>query len=332
MPKASIVVPAYNVAATLAETLRALLRQTFDDYEIVLVDDGSTDATAAIAAPFEGARFRIVSQSNRGLAGARNSGIAAARGDYIGFCDSDDLWHPAKLERHVRHLDSRPDVGVSFSGSAMIDETGKPLGLSQRPMLRGIDAAHIFRRNPVGNGSAPVIRRAALDAIAWRPAGEYTRDWWFDETFRQSEDIECWLRMALTTDWSFEGIPGDLTLYRINSGGLSASTEAQLRAWERLVEKLSPLAPGFFARHTPAARAYQLRYLCRRAISDGDATAAGRLAKHSLLSSRRPLWEEPAKSATTLAAALVLGGLGSDRFHSLRAALGKRGLPTNETS
>lgn len=331
MPKASIVVPAYNVAATLPATMNSLLAQTFTDFEIVLVDDGSTDETLEIARSFDCDRLRIVEQANRGLAGARNSGIAAARGEVVGFCDSDDLWHPTKLERHVRHLDGRPDVGVSYSASAMIDGAGRPLGLSQTPRLTGVDAAHIFRRNPVGNGSAPVIRRAALDAIAWRPVGEFSRDWWFDESFRQSEDIECWLRMALTTDWAFEGIRGDLTLYRINSGGLSAGVEAQFRAWERLVEKLTPLAPGFFERHTPAARAYQLRYLCRRAISDGDAAAAATLARRSFQSSRRPLWEEPGKSATTFAAALALGALGADRFLSLRNAVSGRTATSDQT-
>ena len=102
-------------------------------------------------------------------------------------------------------------------------------------------------------------------------------------------------------------------------------------AWERLVEKLTPLAPGFFERHTPAARAYQLRYLCRRAISDGDAAGAARLARRSLASSRRPLWEEPTKSATTFAAALALGALGPDRFQSLRNAHSGRAATPEQT-
>ncbi|MDV7144008.1 glycosyltransferase [Tropicimonas sp. TH_r6] len=321
MPTVSIIVPAYNVAETLAATLDALLRQSFRDFEIILVDDGSTDDTLRIAESYDDPRLRIVTQTNRGLAGARNTGIHAARGEFIGLCDSDDLWHPVKLARHVLHLQSLPDVGVSYSGSAMIDEDGQRLGLSQRPRLHDVSAAHIFRRNPVGNGSAAVIRRAALDAVAWRPAGEYQRDWWFDETFRQSEDIEFWLRMALTTDWRFEGVQGDLTLYRINSGGLSASVSRQYEAWQRMVDKLTPLAPDFFAQNTGAARAYQLRYLCRRAISDGDAGTAATLARQAVAASRRPLWEEPVKSAVTFAAALTLNVIGASRFARLRAAL-----------
>lgn len=309
MPRATIVVPAFNVAATLPETLTALQAQTLHDIEIVIIDDESTDATPRIAAAHAArdSRIRVIRQANRGLAGARNSGIAAARAAYIGFCDADDLWEPGKIAAHVAHLDTAPTVGLSYSGSRLIDDAGRALGIYQAPRLTGVNAAHVFRRNPVGNGSAAVMRRDTARAIAWRPAGETQRDWVFDETFRQSEDIECWLRLMLTTDWDLEGVPGPLVSYRVNGAGLSAATGKQLASWERMVAKLSPVAPGFFAAHAPAARAYQLRYLARRAISSRDGGRALRLAGAALRQSRRPLWEEPIKTGTTLAAALALG-------------------------
>lgn len=307
MPLASIIVPAFNVAKTLTTTLDALFAQTFSDFEIIVVDDGSTDTTAAILQKFKGLPgFRVITQRNRGLAGARNTGIAAARGHYIGFCDADDIWLPEKLARHVTHLQSNPDIGVSYSGSALIDDGGAPLGMAQTPRLKNVTAEHIFKRNPIGNGSAPVIRKAVFAAIAHRPASEQSRDWYFDETFRQSEDIECWLRIALTTDWKFEGIEGNLTHYRINAGGLSAATDLQFAAWERMVSKLSKISPVFFSRNVNAARAYQLRYLARRAISDKDTSRAVGLLMQSFARSWAPLWEEPRKSLTTIAAVLVL--------------------------
>lgn len=306
MPQVSLVVPAFNAEATLADTLRSLLAQSFQDFELIVVDDGSTDGTAVVARSFEDRRIRIITQKNRGLAGARNSGIHAARGDHVGFCDADDLWRADKLAAHMRHLTEFPEVGLSFSGSALIDGAGRPLGLAQRPPAGPVRPDQIFLRNPVGNGSAAVIRRLALRAIAWRPAQETTRDWWFDETFRQSEDIECWLRLALTTDWQIAGIRGDLTQYRINPNGLSAQADRQLASWERMVAKLTPLAPAFFAAHTAPARAYQLRYLARRAVSAGEGGQALRLIRQSLQQSRQPLVQEPAKTLTTLAAAIAL--------------------------
>jgi glycosyltransferase involved in cell wall biosynthesis len=311
MTFASIIVPAFNVQETLAETLGALLAQCYPTYEIIIVDDGSTDATARIASGFtKEAAVRVIRQPNRGLAGARNTGIAASRGSVIGFCDADDLWEPEKLALHIAHLEANHRVGISFSGSSLIDDTGAFTGQAQRPRLRDIDAKCIFKRNPVGNGSAAILRREVFDAIAFRPDHETARDWYFDETFRQSEDIECWLRIALSTDWEFEGVPGALTRYRISAGGLSSATDRQLASWERMVDKLQVLAPAFFAAETPAARAYQLRYLSRRAISDLDASRAVELTRAWVKTSWTPLREEPLKSVVTLAAACVLSLLG----------------------
>lgn len=320
-PIASIVVPAFNAAATLVPTLRSLLDQTFRDFEIVVIDDGSTDATRALAESFDDARIRVISQQNRGLAGARNSGIHHALGAFVGFCDADDLWMPEKLERHVAHLRARPEVGLSFAGSTMIDSVGRPIGINQTPKLRGIDAAHLFCRNPVGNGSVAVFRREALDALAHRPIGETERDWWFDERFRQSEDIEAWMRFALSGDWVIEGIEGHLTLYRVHGGGLSANIASQLRSWYAVRDVVAALAPGFAERYAGRAAAYQYRYLARRAVRMGDGTTALRLLRSGAAASLRPALAEPAKTLVTLGAALALRVAGPQRYASLEARL-----------
>ncbi|WP_316015095.1 glycosyltransferase family A protein [Roseobacter sp. HKCCA0434] len=320
MPRASIVVPAYNTLTTLPDTVASLLAQEFDDFEVIVVDDGSSDGTAEWVRAQTDPRLRLVRQINRGLAGARNGGIAAAWGDYVGFCDGDDLWEPGKLAAHVAHLDARPEVGLSFSGARLIGEDGRDLGLRQRPKVAGITARDLFLRNPVSNGSTPVIRRACLDAIAWRPAGE-ARDWWFDESFRQSEDIECWLRIMLTTRWEIAGLDAPLTRYRIVASGLSANLEKQHATWERVADRVRGIAPDFARRHVPAARAYQLRYLARRAVSLGDGKRALSMLTHALKSSPRPLVEEPLKTLSTLGAAIALtiGGRAV-----IRRALGAR--------
>lgn len=324
IPTASIVVPAYNAAATIAETLDSLLAQRFEDFEIIVVDDGSTDGTGAVVTRYADPRLHCLRQRNRGLAGAHNTGIAHARGRYIAFCDADDLWEPEKLGLHIAHLDARPGVGISFSGSRLIDDQGRPLGLAQAPKLRRLTARDVLLRNPIGNGSTPVMRRAALDAIAWRPAGE-TRDWWFDEEFRQSDDIEGWARFALTTDWEIEGIPGLLTRYRVNPGGLSANLAPQLETWERMLAKIERIAPAFVSRHGADARAYQLRYLARRAVANRDGMQAFALMRRSIASSRLPLLAEPVKSLTTLGAAVLLRIAGADLFaRAERSLLGAR--------
>ncbi|MGV6839309.1 MAG: glycosyltransferase family 2 protein [Planktomarina sp.] len=319
MPRASIVVPAYNVEKTIAKTLTSLFAQTFQDFEIIVVDDGCKDGTLTVVDTFNAPNLRIIQQKNRGLAGARNTGIYESTGEFIGFCDSDDLWAPTKLADHIAHLEANPKLGISYSASELIDEQSRPMGMFQSPRLTNIDAAHVFKRNPIGNGSAPVFRRAALGDMAYTPEGGDTRPWWFDETFRQSEDIEAWLRFALTTQWEMEGLATPLTKYRINQSGLSANTDNQLAAWERMVDKLTPLNPDFFKRNAPIARAYQYRYLARRAISDGNAEMAGKWVKKSLGASFKPLWEEPKKTFVTVLACFVLNIIGTGGFDKLQS-------------
>ena len=325
MTMSSIIVPAFNVAKTVAQTLDALLAQTYRNFEIIVVDDGSTDETSTIVGRYQlDRRVRLIHQRNRGLAGARNTGIEASIGRVIGFCDADDIWEPHKLAQHIRHLHDNPLVGVSYAGSSLIDDDGKDMGLRQQPRLIDITSAHILKRNPIGNGSSAVIRRQVFDEIAYRPRSESERDWYFDETFRQSEDIECWLRISLTTAWQFEGIPELLTRYRITANGLSAVVDRQIEAWERMVSKLGMLHPAFFTRYTEVARAYQLRYLARRAISDFDSDQASKMMKASLHHSLRPLMEEPTKTLSTIGAALILRYFGPSTLSVLLPYKGTR--------
>jgi len=309
MPHVSIIVPAYNTLQTLPETIASLLAQTYTDFEIIVVDDGSSDGTAAWVARQTDPRVRLFRQINRGLAGARNGGIIAAHGALIGFCDGDDLWEPEKLEKHVAHLAANADIGVSYSASLLVDENNRSLGITQAPRTQDIPAHHVLLRNPVGNGSAPVIRAATLRDIAYRPPGE-SRDWFFDESLRQSEDIECWVRIALTTKWGFGGLAEPLTRYRIVSGGLSANLERQFKTWTIMADKVRVIAPTFADKWLPAAEAYQLRYLARRAVSLGDGQTALRLQVRALKLSLHPVFFEPRKTFSTIAATavLLLGG------------------------
>jgi hypothetical protein len=325
VPRVSVVMPVYNVEAYVAEAIRSVLAQTFADFELIIVDDGGTDASMAICRSFPDPRISIVSQRNRGLAGARNTGIAAARGEFVALLDSDDRWLPEKLMLHVIHLDNAPAIGVSYAPSRFIDTAGMPLRIVQRPKLKGVSAQDIFCRNPVGNGSAPVLRRTALDTVAFVHSDDRTRPCWFDETLRQSEDIEMWLRLALTGGVRFEGIAPVLTEYRIGGGGLSAQILRQYESWQGVVARMACYAPEFTARHVGRARAYQLRYLARRAIQLGDAGMAMALLRAAAASSVRPLLEEPVKSITTVAAAMVGRMIGPDQFARLagRAAGGQ---------
>lgn len=304
-PLVSVIMPVYNTARYVESALNSVLAQTFEDFEILIIDDQGTDNSIQLCRRCSDPRIRIISQENRGLAGARNTGIRNARGRFLAFLDSDDSWEAEKLALHVAHLMTSPSVGVSYAASSMIDDDGEFLRIVQRPKLYKISAKDVFLRNPVGNGSAPVIRAEVFRDIEFysddKPYVQY-----FDETFRQSEDIECWTRIALSTGWKFEGLDAVLTRYRINEGGLSANVIRQFETWCRLKDKVNTIDPVFAKKCAAKAEGFQLRYLARRCIRMGDGAMALSLVQDALKTSPMIAVQEPLKTMTTVAAAVFM--------------------------
>jgi hypothetical protein len=320
MKKVSVIIPVYGVEKYIAATVQSVLDQTYKNFEILIIDDASPDKTIEICQKFTDTRIKIIHQANRGLAGARNTGIRHAQGEYLAFLDGDDLWLPQKLERQIAHLDSSPSVGVSFSRSAFIDEMGKPLGTYQMPKLKGITTPYLLCRNPVGNGSAPIIRKEVFEAIKFTDnLHGNVEDFYFDEHFRQSEDIECWIRISIQTDWQIEGISEALTLYRVNSGGLSANMLKQLDSWEKVIEKTRSYAPEIVTQWETLARAYQLRYLARRAVRLQDGSMAVKLVNRALATNWRILLQEPRRTLISIAAAYFLWLLPQSLYSQLES-------------
>lgn len=306
VPIVSVVVPMYNVDAYIATCIESVLAQSFKQFELILVDDGCSDNTVAIAKHYDDCRIRVVSQRNRGLSGARNTGIDVARGMYIALLDADDYWAEDKLKLHVKHLNANPLVGISYSPSLFVNEDGQNLGIGQYPRLRNITQQHVLCRNPVGNGSSPVIRRSALEDIAFYGSGENKyRKMYFIESLKQSEDIELWVRLAISTRWQFEGIEQPLTYYRVNQGGLSANIEAQFSAWKTAMALNKAAAPKLFSGYYRLAKAYQLRYMARRAIQSDNKLLGLKLVVKALICDVRILSQEPKRTIITTAGALV---------------------------
>jgi glycosyltransferase involved in cell wall biosynthesis len=315
-PAVSVIMPVYNVEAFVGGAIRSVLSQSFRDFELIIVDDGGADGSLAICKSFDDPRIRIVTQRNRGLAGARNTGIAQARGSYIALLDSDDLWEPRKLAVHVAHLGSHPDVGASYGGSELIDGAGRRLGIYQRPRAGTGSAKHVFCGRTISNGSVPVFRREMLEEGAL-PGDRGGRTYYFDETLRRSEDVECWTRLALTGRFTFESVPDILTLYRVNSGGLSADVVRQLASWDEVRAKLERIDPAFIAAHGREARGRELRYLARRCVQIRDRGLGLTLALEALSHCPRLLFEEPVKTLSTLVACFAMRTLSNNAFAAL---------------
>jgi glycosyltransferase involved in cell wall biosynthesis len=308
MTKVSVIIPVYAAEKYIADTLRSVFEQTYNNFEVLIIDDGSPDRSIEICQQFADSRIKIIRQENRGLAGARNTGIRHAQGEYLALIDADDLWLPEKLEQHIAHLEKSPAVGVSFSRSAFIDEAGQALGTYHMPKLTGITPPYLLCHDPVGNGSAGVFRREVFEGIRFQDnLHGCVEDFYFDERFRMSQDMELLLRIALQTPWQIEGIPEALTLYRVTGGTLSSNWSKKVEAWEKVLERVSSYAPELIAQRGNQSRACQLRYLARRAVRlQAKEAIAVELINRALATYWRIILEEPRHTFMTLVAAYLL--------------------------
>ena len=208
-PRVSVIIPTWNRRRQLEEAIASVLAQTYTDYEIVVVDDGSTDDTRAwIRGRYPEDRLVYLHQENRGSSSARNAGIRAARGELVAFLDSDDLWLPQKLERQIPLFDRNPAVGFVFCGSAQVDARGAT-SKSRIPTgdFRGRAALAMIRRNMMPTPTVVVRKRLALEA------GPMYED------LRFGEDWNYWIRIAARCETDF--VPEVLVHFRDTPGGLS---------------------------------------------------------------------------------------------------------------
>ena len=186
-----------------------------------------------------------------------------------------------------------------------------------RPRLGEASLREIICRNPIGNGSVPVLRKSALDHARFMHPGQIGRECWFDEEFRQSEDIELWTRLAVKHGVVFAGIGGLLTDYRIIPGALSANVVKQYLSWTKMLRKLRTYAPDVVDQYGDTAHAYQLRYLARRSLQLGNFELARSFFNKAIGLQPQIISQEPRKTSVTAAAILVASVLGKDRFTAL---------------
>lgn len=183
-PLVSVIIPTYNCAHFLGQAIESVLEQTFMDYEIIVVDDGSTDDTAAVLDQFRD-QVRHVSQANQGNAGARNTGIAMARGQWLAFLDADDLWAPRKLERQLIDLISSPGARVGFVRALKFFESGDFEPMPADPAEGELWDKLVFYQ-PFGSSHSGMLAHQSCFGTVGR----------FDEDLRLSVDWDLFIRLA----------------------------------------------------------------------------------------------------------------------------------------
>ncbi|MEB3181393.1 MAG: glycosyltransferase family A protein [Nostocaceae cyanobacterium] len=261
MPKVTVVIPTYNSMTYLPAAMETALSQTFTDFEVLVVNDGSTDGTVEWVSQLTDPRVRMISQANQGLAGARNTGVTNAQGDYIAFLDADDLWEATKLEKQVRCLDENPAVGVVYTWTALADENGKPTGRLIASHAEGNVWRQLLEFNIVGSGSTPLIRKQCFESVGL-----------FFPDVSPSDDRDMWLRIS--QKFSFAVVKEPLIYYRQHPHNSTKKCQVMLEKSRILIERAFQSAPTelLYLRNRSYGSAYL--YLGWKAIENRDAELA----------------------------------------------------------
>ncbi len=272
-PLVSVVIPAYNAARTLDATLLSACAQEYRALEIIVVNDGSTDATRAIAEDHAARdpRVRVLNQANAGLAAARNAGWRNARSDLIAFLDADDVWVRTKIERQVRVFMHGTDrLGLVYCGSVRINVDGRVTNRYPIPQVDGDVLAPLFGGNFVGNGSAAMISRAALIHADG-----------FDAALRGADAEGCedyLLQCRIAEKFHFGVVPDLLVGYRDAPGSMSSNRPRMLRSWLLVAEEMRDRHPHRTMAINFGVRSYAT-WLVLDALSNRDVRQFADLAR-----------------------------------------------------
>jgi glycosyltransferase involved in cell wall biosynthesis len=229
MPRVSVIIPAYNAARYLPDSIDSVVAQSYSDWEAIVIDDGSTDSTPEVVGAFAdslGDRLVHIRQSNRGLPAARNTGVRHSRGEFIALLDADDVWLPDRLAHSVRALDEDPAVGLVHARIARMDTNGKIVDYPKCPRkyLSGHIAHHIFTRRAHLAVATIQFRKSCLSEVGL-----------FDETMRAVEDRDLWFRIAERYEIGF--IDEVLAHFRFSPGQMSSDLERMTRGQLAFVNK-----------------------------------------------------------------------------------------------
>jgi glycosyltransferase involved in cell wall biosynthesis len=269
--KISVVIPAYNAAHFLPRCLASVFAQTLKPAEVIVVDDGSTDNTAALAAEL-GAK--VVSRPNGGLSAARNTGIKAASSEWIALLDADDMWSPDKLERQAARI--RPETVLVYTGISVFDDNGV------REERQAVDTATARKMLRYRNSITPSTALVRRDAVM--------RDGGFREDIRACEDWEMWVRLDRMGE--FEAVPEPLTDYYVYPNSLSANPGKMLEALDRIIDTTLLAGLRGFNRWAWRRRIRAVQ-LCSAGLiaRDNGLKGEANYMRQSLCAWPSPLWE-----------------------------------------
>ena len=265
----SVIIPVYNGEKTIKETILSVLNQTFENWELIIINDGSTDSTIEIIAQIQNTKIRVFNCENAGLAKSRNRGIDHSQGEYISFLDADDLWTPDKLEAQFQALQENPEAMVAYSWTDYIDQSSQFLHSGRHITINGNIYQHLLVNNFLENGSNPLIRKQALNQVGK-----------FDTSLKAGEDWDMWLRLAV--HYQFVAVPLPQILYRVSADSMSSQIKNQEIECLKVIEKAFKSAPESQQNLKCLSLSNLYKYLTFKAIEDSPSRQNAGIAAYCL--------------------------------------------------
>ena len=310
VPRVSVVIPTYNYARYVPEAIDSVLAQSFEELEVIVVDDGSTDQTAEILRAF-GGQLHDIRQEHRGLSAARNTGIRAARGQYVAFLDSDDLWLPDKVSLQVARLDAKPEVGLVYGETLFFDDSS-PATLTLHshfaPHPSGRILSWLVRGNVIPSPT-PMVRRELFERVGL-----------FDEMLSACEDWDMWIRIARVCEIAY--VHRVLAKKRQHQENMSLDSERLMTNGLRVLEKAFSAPDPSQELHGLRCKAFGRRY----ADFGLDRFHMGRyeqarrdLIRAVTLDPRLLFYQNTAAVLSTC----LLGSAAARKVHALKRAMGR---------
>lgn len=262
-PRFSIIIPVFNAGEYLDRAIASVRAQTLTDFELILVDDGSTDDAVDRACLIQDSRLCVMRQSNQGAPVALNRGLTAASGEYIALLDADDFWAPNKLERHLEYFQAHPEADLTFTGIVFVGTDDEPLNLPQRRPTGLFTFEQLFVDYVIGSSSAMAFRKTATQI-----AGS------FDPAMLYMYDIDFVLRIARIRPNNIVGMTEPLTFYRRRPGQQTSDWRPMAQYWEKLLDRHSLPDTSDGARLLRRANLNAHRYFSYLSYEQGDLSSA----------------------------------------------------------
>lgn len=244
-PLVSAIIPCYNAAKFLPEAIESVISQTYDNIEIIVVNDGSTDGTDQVVCPYLD-KIQYVKQANAGPAAARNNGISHANGEYIAFLDADDLWRADKIQKQIEIIDTCTDIAMVYSKfENFCNDTGEKLSVMPDSTPSGLLFDLILQKNIIALPSV-LLRKSKIIEVGG-----------FDESLATAEDTNLWLKIAY--NYPIQAVPEVLFFRRMHRGNISSRVDIAVGTLDNLdliVKKYPNVSPKIYL---PMKAAYKVR-------------------------------------------------------------------------